>query len=164
MRNHTLKLIVVAVLAALATAFTLVAASGAHKRPGHNNSLAAQLRGSEEVPNPPGGDPDGRGRAHIELLPGFGAVCFLLDWRNIADPTAAHIHPGRRGVENPPAVELFNASNVREKGCVEGVDPALIRRIRRNPRAFYVNIHNTEFPDGAIRGQLRRTGRHFGHR
>jgi hypothetical protein len=163
MRTKTLKLIAVAALAALATAFTLVATSGAHKRSGHNNSLAAQLRGSEEVPGP--GDPDGRGRAHIELLPGFGAVCFLLDWRNIDEPlTGAHIHQARRGSAGDIVVPLFGPSDVREKGCVEGVDPALIRRIRRNPRGFYVNIHNAEFPNGAIRGQLRRTGRHFGHR
>jgi hypothetical protein len=162
MRTNTLKLIAVAALAALATAFTLVATSGAHKRPGHNNSLAAQLRGSEEVPGP--GDPDGRGRAHIELLPGFGAVCFLLDWRNIGDPAAAHIHQARRGSAGDIVVPLFAAPDVREKGCVDDIDPALIRRIRRNPRRFYVNIHNAEFPDGAIRGQLRRTNRHFGHR
>ena len=162
MRTNTLKLIAIATLAALATAFTLVATSGAHKRPGHNNSLAAQLRGSEEVPGP--GDPDGRGRAHIELLPGFGAVCFLLDWRNIGEPlTGAHIHEGRRGQAGDIVVDLFGSKGAREKGCVEGVEQPLLREIRRNPRGFYVNIHNEPFPDGAIRGQLKRSGRHHGH-
>ena len=28
------------------------------------------------------------------------------------------------------------------------------RAIERNPGAFYVNIHNAQFPPGAIRGQL----------
>jgi hypothetical protein len=162
MRTKAFKLIAVALVAALATVLTVAATSGAHKRFGHRNSLATQLRGSAEVPGP--GDPDGRGRAHIELLPGFGTVCFLLDWRKIDDPTDAHIHRGRRGVAGPIVVPLFNPATVREKGCVEGVDPGLIREIRRRPRAFYVNIHNVAFPNGAIRGQLKRTGRHFGHR
>jgi hypothetical protein len=162
MRTKTFKLIVVALLAVIATVLTVAATSGAHKRFGHANSLAAQLRGSEEAPDP--GDPDGRGRAHIELLPGFGTVCFLLDWRNIGDPTAAHIHRGRRGVAGDIVVELFNAASVREKGCNDGIAPALIREIRRHPRGFYVNVHNLEFPNGAIRGQLKRSRRHFGHR
>jgi hypothetical protein len=165
MKTTMLRLTAVALLAACATILALAATSGAHKRPGHNNSLATQLRGAQEVPGP--GDSDGRGRVHIELLPGFGAVCFLLDWRNIATPTAAHIHRGRSGVVGDVVVTLFDGSveagDVREKGCVDEVNPALIRQIRRRPRAFYVNVHNGDFPDGAIRGQLKRSGRHLGH-
>jgi CHRD domain-containing protein len=162
MPTKTYKLVAVALLAVTATVLTVAATSGAHKRFGHNNSLAAQLRGSQEVPGP--GDPDGRGRAHIELLPGFGTVCFLLGWRNIDDPTVAHIHPGPRGVAGDPVVDLFGSKGPREKGCVDGVDPALIRQIRRHPRDFYVNVHTEQFPNGAIRGQLKRSRRHFGHR
>jgi hypothetical protein len=28
--------------------------------------------------------------------------------------------------------------------------------IAADPRGYYVNVHNLEFPGGAIRGQLRR--------
>jgi hypothetical protein len=165
MPTKTLKLVAVALLAALATALTLTAASGArHNRHGaHHNTLTANLRGSEEVPDP--GDPDGRGRALVKLLPRFGAVCFRLEWRNIADPTRAHIHGGARGTAGDIVVSFFEAAagNVRPRGCTEGVDENLIREIRRNPRGFYVNIHNADFPGGAIRGQLKRTGHHRGH-
>jgi hypothetical protein len=163
MRTKTLRLVAVALVAALATALTLTAASGArHKRHGaHQNTLTANLRGSEEVPGP--GDPDGRGKALVQLLPRFGAVCFRLEWRNIQDPTRAHIHRGARGTAGDIVVGFFEAGNVRERGCTEGVDEGLIREIRRNPRGFYVNIHNAEFPAGAIRGQLKRTGHRRGH-
>ena len=38
--------------------------------------------------------------------------------------------------------------------CVKGKRKTL-RKIARNPERFYVNIHNDDYPDGAIRGQLK---------
>jgi hypothetical protein len=163
MRSKTLKLVLVAALAALATALTLTAVSGAKsgKRDGDrgksSTKLKANLNGANEVPGP--GDPDGSGKAKVLLLPRFNAVCFKLRWENIADPTAAHIHRGAKGVAGPVVVPLFlgtEASPVRERGCTDQVDSALLREIRRNPSGFYVNIHNADFPAGAIRGQLKR--------
>jgi hypothetical protein len=39
-------------------------------------------------------------------------------------------------------------------GCVDNVSVALIKELRQTPEKFYVNVHNAEFPNGAIRGQL----------
>ena len=45
-----------------------------------------------------------------------------------------------------------NASGV-SFGCVSA--PAdVIAAIRANPSNYYVNVNTTDFPDGAIRGQL----------
>jgi hypothetical protein len=35
-------------------------------------------------------------------------------------------------------------------------DPATADALRANPNNFYLNLHTTEFPDGAVRGQLAR--------
>jgi hypothetical protein len=161
MRSRTFKLVLLVALAALATALTLTAASGAKSDKRGNkssNTLKANLKGTNEVP---AADPDGTGKAEVELLSRFGAVCFRLSWKNIGDPVAAHIHRGAQG-ENGPIVVAFSEPAFRDRGCVDGVSTDLIREIKRHPRQFYVNIHNAEFPNGAIRGQLKRSGHRRG--
>jgi CHRD domain len=141
-------------LAAMGLVATAAPASAA---PGTNpNRLSAFLSGAKEVPGP--GDPDGRGRADIQL--GAGRLCFSVTWRGIETPTAAHIHAGTRQEAGPVVVLLFDAPSGlpttvdRVGGCVE-VERDLLRNIRRMPADYYVNVHNEEFPAGAIRGQLQ---------
>ena len=58
------------------------------------------------------------------------------------------------GVAGPIVVPLGapDANGVAE-GCTTG-DPAVLTRIQNNPAGFYVNVHTSDFPQGAIRGQL----------
>ena len=113
----------------------------------------AQLSGAAEVPGP--GDPDGSGTATIRLQLERDEVCFDLTVSNIGPATAAHIHEGAEGVAGPVVVPLDPApTGGSSSGCISDVDAALIQNIAQNPEQYYVNVHNEEFPDGAIRGQL----------
>ena len=112
--------------------------------------LSASLTGAAEVPGP--GDSDGTGTVKLTL--NEGQICFELTVSNIGAATAAHIHEAPAGKAGPPVVTLAPAPKEgSSKDCVSA-DKDLIKRIRQNPENFYVNVHNAEFPNGAIRGQL----------
>ena len=113
----------------------------------------ATLTGAQEVG---GGDRDGAGRAEISISDNFGQICYdLNDIRGIGPITAAHIHRGAAGVNGPPVFTLKPANEGGYKGCSDGAEWTQ-DRIENNPQAFYVNVHTAEYPNGAIRGQLRR--------
>jgi hypothetical protein len=114
--------------------------------------FSTTLTGAAEVPGP--GDPDGSGTATITLNHGQGEVCFELVASGIAPATAAHIHVGPAGVAGPVVVPLAAPTPGTSSGCVTGVDQGLIKAITQNPENYYVNVHNAEFPAGALRGQL----------
>jgi hypothetical protein len=112
-----------------------------------------ELGGASEVPGP--GDPDGRGFAEISIVGRFDRLCYELTALNIEPATAAHIHRGAAGSAGPPVVVLDAPSDGESTGCLR-LEPGLAEEIERNPAAFYVNVHDAAFPNGAIRGQLRR--------
>jgi hypothetical protein len=120
--------------------------------------LTTELTGAAEVPGP--GDPDAFGTAAVTLNQGLGDVCFELSWENIDGTVfAAHIHSGTVEEAGPVVVTLFTGAfsgTDTASDCVEGVDSALVKAIRQEPTSYYVNVHSTQFPAGAIRGQLSR--------
>ena len=119
-------------------------------------SLTATLKGKEEVPGP--GDKNGRGEIAVTTKPKRGKVCFQLEFSQIENPLAGHIHKGVSGVSGAIKVTLFeDAAGIpgpTAEGCVTDLRRRLVRNIGRTPEKYYVNLHNAEFPDGAIRGQL----------
>lgn len=162
-RFSTLGTMTCAIAAAVgALAFTSAVPAQAAEEP-----LFAILNGENEcnAVNPPNGpvcqkgDPDAFGSATI-LFPTGNRLCFSIIVTGIAPAAnAAHIHTGI-ATENggvfvtlTPPTAPFASNPGASSGCV-AIAPANAAQIINNPTGFYVNVHNTAFPSGALRGQL----------
>lgn len=144
-----------AVLASVVAAVVLAVAGVAAADGGR--PLSTSLTGAEEAPGP--GDPNATGQADLRLNQGQNEVCFDISWADIdGEVFAGHIHVGPAGSPGPIVVTLFTGSFAGTdsvSGCAQGVDAALIKAIRHDPSAYYVNVHSRpNFPGGAVRGQL----------
>ena len=125
-------------------------------------SLTARLSGDQEVP---AADPDGSGKAKVDINVDAGTICFDLKIKDVGAPNRGHIHEAPAGVNGGIVAPLFELAAVptdprhdalesgRLEDCVSA-DPAVLAAIVANPAGYYVNVHNTRFPGGAIRGQL----------
>jgi hypothetical protein len=123
---------------------------------GKASPLVATLNGAREVPGP--GDANGEGTARLRLNVDERRICYTIEVSRIALPaSAAHIHMGRRGVAGSVVVTLgAPGAKGTAEGCASGLQKSLIRAIRDEPADYYVNVHNSAYPDGAVRGQLRK--------
>jgi hypothetical protein len=157
MRKMQMGIAILAVVASIATA---VGASAQGQ-----TTLIARMNGAKEVSSEGEkgvGDPDGRGFAKIRLDRSASQVCFRLSWSNIGSPSAAHIHDGGPDEAGPVVVTLFSGESPLPatisgvKGCSGDVGQDVITAIKNDPAGHYVNVHNAEYPGGAIRGQLRK--------
>ena len=171
MRRSRLTLLgLLALLAAVAVGAPALARQGGRERSAgrEHGNISGALTGAEV---PGGGDADGRGRAHLELRPEQGSVCFAIRWEGVDGVvTAAHIHKGARGAVGPHHIDLFNdesfvgrrntvAACVQVEDGVHGSTASAEEKLRaviENPGDYYLNVHSSAFPDGAIRGQLGR--------
>jgi CHRD domain len=125
--------------------------------------LVANLDGRSEVGNAGEknvGNSLARGLASVGIRGTH--ICVGIVALDSGIPVAAHIHEGAKG-KNGPVVIALKAPTPIEPGSVfsassascQNTDPALLGRIRKSPASFYVNVHTTDFPAGALRGQLR---------
>ena len=112
---------------------------------------AIPLNGEQE---PAGGDPDGHGFFTYSI--DGTTFCWTLSWESIPQPFAGHVHVAPRNVAGPVVVDL-NADGVGGPdmtGCRE-ISSTLAAAITADPKAYYVNLHTSDFPAGVIRGQLK---------
>jgi len=121
-------------------------------------TFTANLTGEAEVNaagEPNQGDLDGSGQATIRINYGQGTLCWEIRVTGITLPaTAAHIHDAPAGVAGPVFVGLSApGSKGFSSGCA-AVSRDKLKAILEHPEEYYVNVHNADYPAGALRGQL----------
>jgi hypothetical protein len=155
-----LNVILPAALAVAAYAAVAGAAPFSHNAfPNEKNPLFAVLKGTNEIKTPTaphGGDPDGRGSATVLVGRQAGTVCVGITVRATDTPILAHIHKGPAGVNGPIVVPLVppTTGDPGASSFCGVADPLLLKDIQQHPSEYYVNVHTTAFPAGAMRGQL----------
>lgn len=139
-------------LLALASTVLLVSGLGSALAAGPVGAAPAiPLNGGQE---PEGGDTNGHGSFTYSI--DGTTFCWTVSWKKIAEPSAGHVHFAPRREAGPVVIDL-NADGTGgpdRSGC-RVISSALAEAITANPKAYYVNLHNTAFPAGAIRGQLK---------
>jgi hypothetical protein len=131
--------------------------------------LVAHLDGQQEISPtgmPGAGDPDGRGTAIVvgsDQAP--TSLCYLIFVRDIGTPVMAHIHMAPAGSNGSIVVNFNPPTGGFTIGCISEGDllpngnpvfnGVTVKQVLENPAGFYVNVHTTDFPAGAVRGQLR---------
>ena len=112
----------------------------------------------------PAGDPDGSGVAVLRFNSDEDVVCYTIVVRNIGAPTepaqglgSAHIHgplpSGGIAIDLDTDFRAAGASTFIARDCVSA-NSATIDAVLANPQLFYVNVHNAQFPGGAVQGSL----------
>lgn len=129
------------------------------------------------------GDPRGRGEGYVFGIDGDNrTICYVVLVERIGEldlppgnGRQAHIHRGRAGENGPVVVSLAWPQDGRAADCISedrilpNGAPAFARdpatgeplgtalEILLHPEDFYINVHNQEYPAGAVRGQLKDT-------
>lgn len=152
-----------AILTLAAVAMTAAACGGgssstsAHRSKAAGAALGAPLRTYRVVLSgrgePRGGARNGRGDAVIAIHTG-SVVCFrFAHLHGFSGATTARIHSGAEGKTGKVVLSLSTAPSLHHEGCVHA-SPAAVSAIERKPHDHYVTIHSTQYPKGAVRGQL----------
>jgi hypothetical protein len=111
--------------------------------------LVAHLTGRAEVPAKGPLSATGDVKVTIE----HEKLCWTFTaLRRLGRPTRARIHRGV--VRRAGPVVLALGSRYRARGCVSAAERVL-EPIAEAPTGFYVNVSTSNYPSGAIRGQLR---------
>jgi hypothetical protein len=118
-------------------------------------SLAAEMRGGAQVPGP--GDPDGGGRATVVLEHGRSQLCYRIELERVGGAGGTFVQHGPAGSTGAVVLGLDNPADGSVEGCVTA-DGSLLDEVAADPAAYYLNVRSDEYPDGAVRGQLRPAG------
>lgn len=162
------------VLAVIA-AFALVAIATAGGLKGSPTKSATpvfklQLKPSQEVPPIKGLRAVARGNVTFDLTRNSegsiteGEVVFYVNYRfpGEVEITGLHIHVGMKGANGLVVVDSGVTAFTDPDGkgnvttVVTRVDPTLLQAILDDPRGYYVNLHTSVNPGGALREQLHK--------
>ncbi len=101
------------------------------------------------------GDSDGYATAELSISDSLDQVCYdINDLRGTGTPTGAHIHRGGLTVNGPVVFTIKQNKQGGWNDCVK-LSEWTEEAFESNPTGYYFQIHTAQYPNGAIRGQIR---------
>jgi len=146
--------------------------AGAKKPPKGKPSQSATpvfklvLKPSQEVPRIKGLKADAVGSVTFDLTRDptgaitSGEVIFYVNYAfpGAVNVTGLHVHRGAKGTNGPIVVDsgvaTTDADGVGNVTAVVSGTPSVLQAILDEPRGYYVNLHTSVNPGGALRAQL----------
>jgi hypothetical protein len=108
---------------------------------------------------------DSKGHAQVMVLEdGTIEFTFTVNNKSGETYTRAHIHKAPAGVNGPihwdfleagVPVESISDQPSQLRGVARARAAAVLSDLLAHPDQYYVNVHSTVFPGGAVRGQLQ---------
>ena len=141
---------VLLILVTFVVAVSFVVASEQYKQ---GRMATTTLTGLNEVPT--FGDPDGTGLFKFTVNSTQNQICYELTTAYLATITGMQINTGDRGVAGPTFIALQVPTNSSAKECLS-VEADKLSELAKDPTRYYITVQSSEFPNGAIRGQLGR--------
>jgi hypothetical protein len=164
------RLIAAIAIATLAATSLLLASTAAAKKPSQSSTpvFNLMLKPSQETPAIKNLRARARGSVTFDLTRDAngaitaGTVIFTFNYHfpSAVTVTGLHIHHARKGEAGPIVVDSGIASVVDGDGngnitaVVAGVSPVTLQAILDHPRDYYVNLHTSANPGGALREQM----------
>lgn len=115
--------------------------------------LSAEQQMNFAHPSGGTGDPHASGSVKLSIMPAEREICFDFSLHGVDSPLMAHINRGRPLHNGPPIVSLFTGPGAPVHGCALG-NTAQLADMIADPADYYVTLATTDYPDGALRGQL----------
>ena len=123
-----------------------------------DRTFVVQLTATEEVPLCAATDQSDRGVALFQIVDfAAGIVEYTVIATDLPGTLAgAHIHGPAPAGDTAGIVQPLTLTGVEVGVIATGTftNPQLVAAALENPELFYVNVHTTTCPDGAIRGQV----------
>jgi hypothetical protein len=140
-----------AVLISCAALLTVAGAAGFAGAAEGGQSYTVTMTGEEETPVP--GPAEATGTITMNLDPAAGQLCYSgLTYDGPGDANQGHIHKGPKGMAGAVVINL-GALEEGKDACVKA-DKASLDAVIADPAGHYVNLHTSEYPGGAVRGQV----------
>ncbi len=140
-------------LAAVAVAIPAISLAG-----NNTTEVGTKMKGKYVVPGD--GAPKGKVELDAFVKPTQEKLCFTFEAHRLDMLTGGVIAKAPEGDAAKAKITFFDQPAGVDgegsfEGCVKNVKENLLQRIADSPEKFYAQIASLDYPDGAVRGQLK---------